>query len=576
MPQLVSLLGGGDAVVFCGAGISKPPPASAPVWPELQRGFISAIYERLREQGWLVNSGVLEDAEILENFRFRPEVFWDTIQRAASLATVQRAFEVLHSGSPNLNHRMLARLLACRRLSALVTTNFDEYLEQGIPVEVPRVTGPEAASRLASGDQTRCLLKLHGTLSAPESLRFTLAHIDVLAPPLAELLRRVVHGRQLLVVAYSGWDEDILPELAQAVTESAGTVVVVYPGSRPDEPVRQLAAVGAAILEADIADPIRTLAENEVAAGRAPRALLEGGHPPSAEPADHYHGALEAVELVVAAMMLSDLHELSGNAGGALRYAGLAIDICEDERYAGVSRPYINAALERVRSAESVLGLGDTYFRYHEARVEAPASSTWIDRQSLIEAVDDRLRHAGALVRQESLGTDDERDIEAVVTVTLDGVDRGVLDAAAVRPHALYLLAKLRARQDRWIESLNAYLVAMPFDVKVFGHVGAASMYLDAGVSAMHVSRVASDDAAPTVYGLAVSLSERAHELADIAQDHLTAAKAAMNLARLRFWNDEHDRVPPLIEDARAHAERSGDPDLRVRLEALSAELRAS
>lgn len=558
-------------MVFAGAGVSKASPASAPLWSELQYGFIEAVYERLRGQGWHASNDLLSDADVLQTFRFRPEVFWDVVQRASSLDVVQRAFKVLQGGSPNLTHRTLAHLVGSGGVTAVITTNFDEYVERVLRPEVYRITGPAAAAAWFAGDRTEyCLLKLHGTLSEQESLRFTLDHIDVLAGPLAACLQRLLRDRRLLVVGYSGWDEDIMPHLTEAVSETRETMVVVHPGSAPEQPIRGLEHAGATIIEADIGGWISALGAEEVASGRASPSLLDDDEASSVVAADVYHAASHSVELVVAAIIVSDLHELAGNPAGALRYAGLAIDICDDERYAAASLPHKDAALARVNRAESVLGTGGVYTRFHQSRLPQDASTS-ISPGELRQAMAQSVAYADTLVRKETLTAEEERTIERDAVGALHFAE-GPFGDKELRPSALSVIGKLRGRQGRWIEAANAYLIALPIETRVLGHVGTASFYVDAGVAAMHASGTPSEDA-PYWYGAALSLTEQALNLAEIAHDHLTVAKAAMNLARLRAWNDEPDVAAAHIVTAEVHAALVADRDLRLRLNSLRSEL---
>jgi len=89
MDVLASLCDRGDAVMFAGAGISKRQPARAPIWNEMQAGFTEALHARLVAMQWPTD--VLDDVEMLTQHRFRPEVFWDVVQRVASLDCVEAA-----------------------------------------------------------------------------------------------------------------------------------------------------------------------------------------------------------------------------------------------------------------------------------------------------------------------------------------------------------------------------------------------------------------------------------------------------------------------------------------------------
>jgi hypothetical protein len=345
---------GRDGVVFAGAGISRAAPASAPLWRELQTGFLTAVYERLRAEHWpILERGGLADQDVLLRFQFRPETFWAIVSHGTSFETVRSTFAVLEGGDPNFTHRLLARCLTEQRIAAVITTNFDEYIETASPPNRRVVSEGDANDALTVGEPGGWLVKLHGTLESPASLRFTLEHIHQLSEPLAACIGVLMTGRSVLIVGYSGYDEDILPAVRDGVRLARRVVVVVHPGSSGAQPILSLADAGAEIVEADASHLFAeagTAMELDLAA--APQR-----NPPAKPTTDErYATAVRDVPHIALTLTLCDLHGFAGNPQGALEYALLARDVAEDGRYADASRPYRGALRAHDALADRLLG----------------------------------------------------------------------------------------------------------------------------------------------------------------------------------------------------------------------------
>jgi tetratricopeptide (TPR) repeat protein len=523
MDVLASFLDRGDAAMFVGAGISKRQPARAPIWTEMQAGFIKVLYARLKAMNWPTD--VLDDERCLTDHRFRPEVFWDVVQRESSLESVQAAFRVLSVGSPNLNHRTLAHLLGRGRLDAVITTNFDEHVEGAVLArsEPVRLTYASPDPELWHGESG--LLKLHGTLSVPESLRFTLAHYDTLAEPLAEALTDTITGRRLLIAGYSGWDEDILPVLAEAVTRSAGTLVVIHPSASDDEPVRSLAQQGADLLEADINELVQVFAAAE--GGRAAAALLADAAPPDESETAVYRQAVEALPLVVNSLVIARLHELAGDYARMYRHALLAGDIVEDglgerpDRYAEAVQACLDAAAAKAGRGE---GLGAFYHR------------ALVGRSGHMETFHDWIRKADGIARQTNELAPEQ--VEWSESYAADLRWREEASGAPLpepeRAHAFWAVARLLVRQGRLDEALDVFRdVGVP-EPGVVGHVAATEAYLAAAGTALAAAAACDDEQRrASLRTEAFAWNERADDLARQTMNAGAIAAASANLARL-------------------------------------------
>ncbi|HYH08206.1 MAG TPA: SIR2 family protein [Thermoanaerobaculia bacterium] len=173
--------------VFCGAGISIPPPARLPDARTLSR----TVLETFLGSDLAAEIGVPD---------LRPEVLFQKIRRHDADYLIRVLASLLDAPSFNANHLLLAELLGdgC----AVITTNFDLLIER-------------AAAHL--GVDASALFKIHGSIDDPDSLMLTIDQVnDGLSRDRTEHLRHLTRDRTLLVLGYSGLDQlDLMPELAR-------------------------------------------------------------------------------------------------------------------------------------------------------------------------------------------------------------------------------------------------------------------------------------------------------------------------------------------------------------------------
>jgi len=221
--------------LLVGAGISIP--AGLPASGHFYRALVSLIATDTRARNELMR---LCDAERRDRFGAGDFIRFEALMELLQ-SRVDPDLEVLRYldqlSKPAFGHRICAELMAQGHY--VFTTNFDILLERacdsvGYPVS-PVVTPEEYLAFKPETPGTR-LLKLHGTLrrhidqgweESRNTIQATLGslgrscmppHIDRAKAP---VLRQLVHGRLLLVMGYSAFDDfDISPmllETAQAV-----------------------------------------------------------------------------------------------------------------------------------------------------------------------------------------------------------------------------------------------------------------------------------------------------------------------------------------------------------------------
>lgn len=184
-----------EVAVLCGAGISAERPSSLPTGGDLalqvfdlttggKTGpFAAGPIARLRRQ---IRTGAL-----------RLEVICDLLTREIDPLTVVSPFGQLRGALPNRLHVALTLLAP----AALITTNQDLLLER-------------AGEVLGLTNQ---VVHLHGRCDRPRSIVTTVAgYLHGFTPHKERLLARLLEGRDVLVLGYSGRDLDVMTSLLKA------------------------------------------------------------------------------------------------------------------------------------------------------------------------------------------------------------------------------------------------------------------------------------------------------------------------------------------------------------------------
>lgn len=228
---------------FVGAGISKEAPSYLPDWAEFRDALLSAMIERLCAGGFLSQvEGKSIGRELLaygsrHSLWLRPEVVLQWIYSYTPRA-IQNMLQVFSLGHPNSNHRTLALLCACSN-ARVGTCNFDVHIEHALDnAEVPYqvFAGSRKSGRCRSFRQYAQfeitspsglvpILKIHGCVSAPSTIRATVQQESRPMPVGGrQALRCLARQRLLIVAGYSGRDFDILPEITAAAVKSRGVL----------------------------------------------------------------------------------------------------------------------------------------------------------------------------------------------------------------------------------------------------------------------------------------------------------------------------------------------------------------
>ena len=200
-----------EAVVFCGAGISREPPAGLPDWGKLRDytlEVIAADDDVLKKH--LKNLTGNELIASSDNKGLVPEFVASTI--CEDCEGYFESFRVLEDGEPNANHKYLAKLGKSRHLKYILTTNFDLFIErameeEGLPYRVYRSEQEFADFDLTSKDNIIHILKLHGCISDPETITATVEQEGQrLSNSKEKILQHLLSHYYFIFLGYSGAD----------------------------------------------------------------------------------------------------------------------------------------------------------------------------------------------------------------------------------------------------------------------------------------------------------------------------------------------------------------------------------
>lgn len=248
-PWIEEYLSEKEFVLFCGAGVSIPPPASAPAFLDLRDSLLLAITDLLLERG-LINSvhsqaveGALKDLEQRADLEMPPEMVFDRVRHALDMDVVHQLLSCcLDFGKPNENHlairELINRKIGAPRLTGVITPNFDLYIEralQGIRVQRTVVNENPEGSGFP-------LYKPHGSLDRLNSIAIT---IDRVIRPLKgtarDSFKKLTEDGIVVVIGYSGWDYDLFPLLVNAGRKwNTNIVWVIYDENAMNERVAKL------------------------------------------------------------------------------------------------------------------------------------------------------------------------------------------------------------------------------------------------------------------------------------------------------------------------------------------------
>ncbi|MEO8393603.1 MAG: tetratricopeptide repeat protein [Chloroflexota bacterium] len=223
LSQVADILTKGQALIFCGAGISIDPPAGLPNWHQLRDDTIRAIAQI--DTTLVAYGETLISVDMLAEVGKRgmtPEVVASTIERNTS-GYFECYSTVMNIGAPNRNHRWLAKLAKAKLIRHIATTNWDRFIEQALEDEKVAYTVCRTKEEFEGFDIASPavgVFKLHGCLTAPDTI---VATVEMEARGLSweksELLKRLLNEEEFLFWGYSGADLKLDLDYLKLITQ---------------------------------------------------------------------------------------------------------------------------------------------------------------------------------------------------------------------------------------------------------------------------------------------------------------------------------------------------------------------
>ncbi len=126
--------------------------------------------------------------------------------------------QLYNSRRPNSIHLALAKGMREGKIGSIITTNYDCYIDEALEQEMvhfTKVVTDDQASNALKVEGVPCYFKIHG--SVEEGLEntpmFSLRHEGLLQRDKRDLFSKLVTGKPLLVIGYSGLDFELCPEI---------------------------------------------------------------------------------------------------------------------------------------------------------------------------------------------------------------------------------------------------------------------------------------------------------------------------------------------------------------------------
>jgi SIR2-like domain len=197
----------GTPCLFFGSAVSMWDPTALPSGQQFSRAVCNLLF---CSPGHTIPEDLVPSADAFASVPF--EVVGEACPQADALKSLIRT---LYTGSPpNAIHLAMAQAVGNGVIRSMVTPNYDCSLEKAatrLGVLLSRITreGDEANTRWPQ------YFKIHGSTDDPENSRLiAFMRDEVRLPGWKEgVLRRLVSGRPLIVVGYSGLDFELGPAL---------------------------------------------------------------------------------------------------------------------------------------------------------------------------------------------------------------------------------------------------------------------------------------------------------------------------------------------------------------------------
>lgn len=126
--------------------------------------------------------------------------------------------QIYDSRRPNPLHHALAKAMSQGKIHAIITTNYDCCIDEALEQEKARFTKvvtPDQARDALMIEGVSCYFKIHGSVEKgmESTPMFSLKHEGLLQRDKRDLFSKLLSGKRLVVIGYSGLDFELCPEI---------------------------------------------------------------------------------------------------------------------------------------------------------------------------------------------------------------------------------------------------------------------------------------------------------------------------------------------------------------------------
>ena len=242
---LSNIISHGDIIIFAGAGISKKPPSSAPLWNDIRNEIVLCLRKRLDSFDLAWKTPILkhiEDAlKDLATSNIAPEIVMEGVRKTLKDNLLKTILNLLVTGQPNIIHRLIAKLCKNGIVKHVITTNLDLYLEQALSECEQKFIVEFDLSNYSYQQGCASLTKLHGSADNFEKVTLTLKDAILgMAKSKRKSLVACLKDKNILFTGYSGRDIDIFPELIKIIENNSSNKYYVNCLHNDSSPINKL------------------------------------------------------------------------------------------------------------------------------------------------------------------------------------------------------------------------------------------------------------------------------------------------------------------------------------------------
>lgn len=566
-------------VVFAGAGLSVPSPCSCPTWEGLKREILAKFMDKLLKENWPIRNYLLGVKDSLLQMKMRPETFFWALTSDVGFSTANDIVGGIDLSTPNSNHYAINSLTRAGFIKGIITTNFDTYIErcsinadyfvirdeEEIRDFLIRKRGSISFSKLKEflikKNKGIPVFKPHGCLSKPSSLMYRIDDIQTLNTMKKELLRKLLTRSPVLVLGYSGNDEDIFPHLQESLESSKyHSLICIHRPS--DEPIQRWDITRSPNIERIVGDSETVMSNLVISLGEevTNRNQLVNQDPNTPLWKINLSLHVEKIPHDIIAFTLSHLCSLNGNHRRALSFADLAQDICEDTDLSTCPDKSLRFIMELQARARKELAQNDLAIAQQGTRI-----GMILRGENLEELISAFLDRAHVALRSNNL---DAAEID--IGLAEEYVRQIVPEKEEIEPESapilfmqyLWYLGILRRKQSRVDEADTVFDQAIAIAHAKDDIIHGCRILLDYALVRCQAASLKCNpmdiaqeyEKAQQIWDLSVWLAERAN-------DWDTAGKAAKNRGILLSLSDKPYLGRPELERALRFFERSSNID---------------